>query len=325
VKREALRDFLPQYAKAFAPDECAVLERLLAGADDETLARILGDLEIASDLSDALESLPEVSSAQTLGSKTRSGATLVARICDSPRLGRSLYVPSRAFVWRSWMMAKIQFFLKLSYLFGAGGEASSCLAAAKGCVHLVTTEEVFQYVAEDVALPRPVREKAVYSILDLWDRKEASEGHSCGRILSMLWDARAELEPVYGTMIGTMEIVTLCQRNGIELSDFLGSARESGTFEALEEFMFALTREEILVVRDSIADRGLASASAIPSILGARTYEDGFEDPREMFSFCMARKKEAVRRRTCGAPGPERIIEELFARPILESGASLER
>jgi len=90
---------------------------------------------------------------------------------------------------------------------------------------------------------------------------------------------------------------------------------DSDFLDALEEFLFNLTYEEIQLIRDHIEKRDVKSVGReeIGEILGRpRTYSDFDEtDPREMYRFFMQRKKTvSYRRKLPEAAGPRRTLEE---------------
>jgi hypothetical protein len=68
--------------------------------------------------------------------------------------------------------------------------------------------------------------------------------------LTNIWQAREELEPVFGTMLGTMELLKLSEKADPVLFEFL--QRDDLTqneVDSLQEFLMGLSSEEIRGIR----------------------------------------------------------------------------
>jgi hypothetical protein len=184
---------------------------------------------------------------------------------------------------------------------------------------------VFSLLAEDVYLSSlddgnysPAQKAALASdLILLWDGRRDPRAVAHVPALAELWAVRDAQVPVFGTMEGASELTRLTIDMGQTWFSFVGERlRDSETLLALEEFLFGLSYEEIVLVRSRMASCGEACADnqKIRAMLGGKTayaVVDG-ADPRAMYEFYAERRNAARARAWTGTPGPRRTLEELY-------------
>jgi hypothetical protein len=134
-------------------------------------------------------------------------------------------------------------------------------------------------------------------------------------MLSSLWKSREHLTPIFGTLMGMTEMLQLARSIDPLWFDFLGnSGNDDSVFYALEEFLFNLTYEELVKIREIMKQKNIGSINKddVESFLHLEKFYSTFEsaDPREMLRFYKQRKKNAEYRSRARIPGPVKTIEE---------------
>jgi hypothetical protein len=129
-------------------------------------------------------------------------------------------------------------------------------------------------------------------------------------------------------MDGNTELlrISIDMDNDTEWEDFL---KEESTNDytrwALEEFLFGLSFEEILQIRNRLKRYGVTSVShdELRSYLDSKPVYSvvNDRDPRAIYDFFIERRDACLLRKRVSAPGPYHTIEEIYLkyRIILES------
>jgi hypothetical protein len=114
--------------------------------------------------------------------------------------------------------------------------------------------------------------------------------------------------------------------DGTEWEDFLKDASTNEkTRWALEEFLFGLSYEEIMQIRNRLKRYGVTSVShkEVRSYLDSKPVYSvvNNNDPRAIYDFFIERRDTCVLRKRVSAQGPLHTLEEIYLkyRIILES------
>jgi hypothetical protein len=135
--------------------------------------------------------------------------------------------------------------------------------------------------------------------------------------LEALWSARNESPPSFGTLDGTSELIRLSIDLEEDWRDFLlNQIANDETKWALDEFLFGLSYEELLLVRSRLKKFGIPAVNynEIRNYLEnkpAYTTIDN-SDPRCIHDFYMDRKEAALLRKRLNSPGPRKTLEEIY-------------
>lgn len=309
-------------------------ERILV---DEGLARLAEarpqDADLVSGRFEALEALaravsrfPSACESQLLRGVRRDGETLAASMCAFSGPSRLLRTPTRVVASRAFLVAKVQAFSMLAIAAeDHPGVSARARAAVMGAVCALLAEDVYLSCLEDPSLPLATREDLARDLLALWERGRDPRASVHAPALASLWSARDASPPVFGTLEGSSELVRLSIELGPDWLRFVADELDDEDARgALEEFLFALTAEEIARARRGLFESGLSSASAadVAAILGpGNGYGSVERDPRSMYEFYVERRERARERAKIGAPGPRKTIEGMYLTYRMVAGA----
>jgi len=240
-----------------------------------------------------------------------------------------LRIPSKIAALRSFLIAKFHAFALLSKL--AGKNKNLHIPARDISFSIVFTlmaEEVYFSCLEDPAFSNTTKNRLADDLILLWDSGTDQRSIHHLMALSSLWTARDSSPPIFGTMDGYMELlrISISMDTDTEWEDFLKEeSTNDETRWALEEFLFGLTYEEILQVRNRLKRYGVTAVNYSE----VRTYLDSKpvysvvneDDPRAIYDFFVERRDTCLLRKKVTAPGPLHTLEEIYLkyRIILES------
>ncbi len=271
------------------------------------------------DLAKTVSSYPSFQKTMKIGNSTFSIDTLIDLICRIDFVDQIMYLPTKVILGRSFVVAKINFLLMLKY------EAESIRKLKKyiGPIEEFVTMNIFAMMSEEVYLSLiqqkdidiEIRTRAAVHLMNIWEYRLTQSAEEFAPILSSLWQSRKKMKPIYGTMMGTIEIFQIAKGIDPIWFDFIGdSENDDSVFQALEEFIFNLTYEELCSIRKIMSEKNIGSISKekIESLLHIDNFYSTFKeaDPREMLSFYKQRKKNTIYRMRSKLPGPYKTIEE---------------
>lgn len=234
---------------------------------------------------------------------------------------RTLYLPARAVLGRSWAVAEAQAWSALSKACVlAGAPADECLRAreiAEACILGLMAEDAYQEML-DAQRDDSTRAAAARRLIALWDGRPARRLDEPSLSLAEVWAARRRNPPVFGTMLGTAEFMGLSLGVGGLWFDFVSEKMsEDVVAAALSEFLFGLSHEEILLARAHVESQGPLGPDELASRLGIvessrELPEAATDDPRDLYRFYEMRRELAAFRRLSGTPGPVATLEGEF-------------
>jgi len=263
----------------------------------------------------ALERLPPTAAASRLGSEPRTEDSLIAELLRGDRGDRLLYLPSRAVFRRSVVAAEAQALAALARACAGAGIRGERLAAAQE----LATRAVLALMAEDAYLdildgsaPEDARRSAASRLISLWDSDLDGGLDDSTEALVAVWTSRKSCRPVFGTLLGSSELVGLSMSLDGRWFAFAGDRfSDPGVYQALAEFLFGLSHEELVACTAHIDANGPQDAAGIDALFGGvREYpEPASADPRDLYRFYEARRQAAKRREASGAAGPRSTLE----------------
>jgi len=240
-----------------------------------------------------------------------------------------LRIPSKIAALRSYLIAKFHAFALLSKLAGKNKDLHiPARDISFSIVFTLMAEEVYFSCLEDPAFSNTTKNRLADDLILLWDSGTDQRSIHHLMALSSLWTARDSSPPIFGTMDGYMELlrISISMGTDTEWEDFLKEeSTNDETKWALEEFLFGLTYEEILQVRNRLKRYGVSAVNYSE----VRTYLDSKpvysvvneDDPRAIYDFFVERRDTCLLRKKVSAPGPLHTLEEIYLkyRIILES------
>ena len=280
-------------------------------------------------LAEVVAHYPSILDRRSLGDQVHSVETLVEMLYRDG-CGHTVLLPAKVAVGRGSMVARFHF---LGFLLlvcdrhrELAGFRDDLHRLWQSSIFSLLLEEVYQVIIErDGYYPGPVRRRAAIDLIHLWEYRFDRNLREYVPIVLDLWRARNRIAPVFGTMLGTMELmrisVLLCDRWHQFLTTHGGTPE---VVQALEEFIFGLTHEQITAVRVRMREREIpvVDREALVSLLGGvgGPAEIASSDPRDMYRFYQARAHRILVRTHGGLAGPRRTLEEILLVHVLEEG-----
>jgi hypothetical protein len=284
-------------------------------------------------MSQVFSSYPSILDQRSLGTEFHSMDTLI-EVLYRDGADHTVLLPTKVIVGRSFMVAKFNYFGFLLYLC----DHYRCLAHHRKELQRVWEYAVFALLVEDVYQliiersdrhdPR-VRRQAAIDLIHMWEYRFDRNVNRYAMVVVDLWRARKQIAPVFGTMLGTMELFTLSSVLPERWYQFLTEqSRYHEVTRSLEEFLFGLVYEEIERIRRLMAERKLTSVGRdeLERMLGpeGNPQEIHSTDPREMYRF-FQRRRENLKHRPRSAngdttehTGPGVILEEILLAYLIE-------
>lgn len=284
-------------------------------AEADLVERRFQDLRI---FGEAISRFPSVKETQILRGVMRNQKTLVDSLKEFSRSGRLLHTPTRIVASRSFLVAKTHAFSLLAL---AGCEFDECRSDIRAVVFSIAcslmAEDVYLSCLEDTQLSQEKKDFLILDLIRLWDSGSDPRASEHVPALQALWAARDTAPPVFGTMDGSYEMIRISLDMGDDWQDFLlDRLKHEETRNALEEFLFGLSYEEITEVRSRLIKFGIPSVGKeeVRAYLGDRpSYSiDSYDDPRYIYDFYAERREAARERSRMISPGPKKALEELY-------------
>jgi len=279
---------------------------------------------------DALETYPPVFQERELGTRQRGLGTLVDLIGNATDADVEMFLPTRAMLWRSLTMARLNFWRLVRYLVDEIFQEQvpeDLTMEADGRVHasvyLKMIDELLLSLAMDDTLDRRLRAEVVVSLTSLWDGTPSSAVQEFFPVLEAIWDARRSLRVSVGTMLGVSEIMRLLQAGcAPQFVDYFRRARNTkDEGMAFQEFLIGVTTEQIHDLEALLQDTGRTclSAEEAEEALGRPTYgQDDSAAGVGSYQFHRERQLQSAARRLRNLPGPKHTAEEYMLLYFLE-------
>jgi len=323
--------------KTFTPREVSLVERMQAFADSGKVGPFRDDLWKAletgitglGNIAEAIRSYPSLREKRVLGGKERSMQTLIDGLVKGGEHAFEWNLPTKAVLSRAFGIAKVNFLTSLRYVVEAcqAEEVPSLLeAVAAGVEEAVYTrlaEELLGSLITTTATEPDLKRLAAQRLVELWEGRLALTMDELAPVLRTAWKARTRAVRVFGTLLGTAEILQMlfadCDSSFVEFF----SRREVTPEEqqAFEEFLFDIPFESLQKVRYRMLEDRVAvvDRSRVESYLalapGALRPTVG--DPKELYVSFRHRRVRAQYRVATGAPGPRRTAEGYLMEAIL--------
>lgn len=301
------------------PDDQITVQHLLQALarqpeSAELAARIVEQAQCLDDFGALLARYPSPLSEQTLGGRRRDVDTLVAALCHSNRGTFTLRAPTQAIVGRALGMAQINFFRLLWHVGNEIGEPAAAAALReetarrlRDAVYTQLVEEVLSDLSADDVLTHELRVRAVRQLVQLWGHRLTWRVHEFFPLLEATWEARARVQVVGGTMLGSSEMFQLlahgCDASFLEL--LLERRHGEDETQAFREFLFGRSSEDLDRLTERMVREGLSSIEldSQPDAQAARDAGSIF------YEFFQVRFLQSNARRLAGQPGPQRTAE----------------
>lgn len=316
----------------FSEEEEALVNSILddlEGAGREHELSTVNTNQIALEtLARSISMYPSILKKEKLGRSSRSIDSLLDSLCTRAIPDMILHIPTKAILGRAYSIAKINFFIMIRYIIEDISELSDktlpVLDIIASNVFVLTAEEVFTSIVEDFSSPQHIRHNAAYLLAHTWEYRLDYGVKEFAPILQNLWRAREKLIPNFGTMLGFAELCTIAGNTESTWLDYLNHDDISEEeIHALEEFIFGLTYEEIIILREYLEKSGRQTINRqeISHVLAPEHTIPEYEsdDPRELYRSFRDRKINARFRSRAKTPGPRKTFEEYLMNFLLST------
>ncbi len=306
--------------KSISPESLVVLADRLADLEKLTLN---------------IAHFPSLKEAQEQGGKTRDISTLVEALLVKRDGDKMLHLPSKAILGKGFIVAKFHTFCAMEKIAEHSIKSDKLVQKLRrACLDIlfnIMAEDVYISLLDNEGIAVDLRQKIAYGLIGLWERRSDKTATGMAPVLDTIWNARRNLTPALGTMIGTSELLLLTMAMDEKWCSFIANKMgEEDAAMAMEEFLFGLSYEEIQKLRSNIRKKNLNAIGRdeAAKILGRpATYfkadtdaeKERFE-PRDFYLLYSIRRENARARQRLSLHGPRYTLEDHYMHYILESG-----
>lgn len=245
--------------------------------------------------------------------------SLLEQLCRVPSWDLDLHIPTKAVLGQAYLVAKINFFKAVAYALervdGPADLLDRAHAEIAQSIYSKFAEELFLTIVTDPTTSPLVKRSAARLLFRIWDERLEVEIDDFAPLLEAIWEARARVRPVFGTMRGTHEFFSLLKeaRDHRFLDYFTEHDVPAEELQAFEEFVFGVPYEDIARLRDYLAAErhDCVSAEQARGVLGRRPESWApAGGPQALYTSYKKRRLKATYRALTGAPGPKKTAEE---------------
>ena len=278
--------------------------------------------ECLDELGKVVSKYPSVRDSGVLRGMARDEQLLISALCSFASASHLLHIPSRVVLTRSYLVAKFQAFSLISILLKNCSDSQNDLiqplkTIMHSIIHSLMIEEVYFSCLNDPNFTHEIKVRVANDLIALWDSGKDIRLVRHLPAFEALWIARDNAPPAFGTMTGSSELLRITIDMGNDWQEFLvDQTSTNDTRNALEEFIFGLSYEELNSVRKTLVDSGIAAVgyNEVRSYLGSQPAYDIVtgSDFRAIFNFYVDRRDAALFRKRTSAPGPKSALEEIY-------------
>lgn len=282
------------------------------------------DLEF---LAKAMARFPSLLEKHELVGGTRTPTSLIDSLIKHQDTGDStLQLPSKAIMGKSFLVAKMHTLSSISkYFHHLGDEYKKYYKAFENetvlCVFSLLVEDVYLNLIRDTSQLMECRREWALSLLLLWEHWTDSAASDVAPVLQSVWTARRKLAPAFGTMMGTSELLLISMQMDDQWISFIKQKMgDSGVTQAMEEFLFGISYEQISYLRQNLREKGIPAIGRdeVSKFLGEHVKADAGLDYRDFYSLYTIRRDNARARTRMHLEGPHKTLEDYFIQFVTE-------
>lgn len=267
-----------------------------------------------------IDTLPSLLGRRNLVDKARTPTLLIESLIKHQSTSdATLNLPSKATLGKGYIVAKIHTFSefhKTSKYINAPKRLSQALhSALNTMVFSLMAEDVYIDLINDPTQPSDFRRQWAGNLLLLWEHRNAQTVVDIAPVLNSLWYARIKLNPAFGTMMGTSELLTVSMQLDEYWYSFVKEAmKDTGAVQAMEEFLFGISYEKIKRLREILVEKNLAAISLdqVSDFLGEKIKINSNINYKEFYLSYSIRRDNARARARIKANGPHQTIEDYY-------------
>lgn len=305
------------------PNEQALFEELLVYVKQKEPDRIeiLEDrIKDLNQLAFAIARFPSLLERHDIPGGIRTPQLLIDSLIKHQNMGdTTLQLPSKATLGKGYIVSKIHTFSSMTNVSERVGAPEKLTQA----LQLETITMMFTLMAEDVYLnlindeqqPMEFRREWALSLLLLWEHRNDQTIESVAPVLQSVWSARRKLAPAFGTMMGTSELLLMSIQMDEQWIQFIKQKMgDQGVSQAMEEFLFGISFEQIKHLREILRTKGISAISRdeVSSFLGEHIKADAGLGYRDFYTLYTVRRDNARARARMKLDGPHQTLEDYF-------------
>ncbi|MDP6850541.1 MAG: hypothetical protein QGH51_05690 [Planctomycetota bacterium] len=312
--------------------ELATLLGERSNSESQALLESLREnIERVSGLAIALAAFPPIFGEQELGARSRGRDSLVDLLTRADDTSVELYLPTRAIVGRSLVMAELNTWRLASYLLLELFPEKHPLSEKieywmYSCIYTRLAEDVLQSIAMDTDMERRIRVAAVDYLSKFWESRHLYGARHFFPLLAATWGARRRIRVSVGTLLGVSEIMRLLQSGcDPEFVDYFSRPHlDDDEHEAFQEFLIGVSTEQIQSIAQLMEDTDSSSLSSeeagVTDQLGAESSQA--HECVRFYQFFRSRYLQAAARKLKNLPGPKKTAEEYVMTYFLDRKAT---
>lgn len=275
---------------------------------------------------------PSLKEAQEQGGKIRTINTLVEALLIPREGDRILHLPSKAILGKGFIVAKFHTFCAMEKIAVHSNFSKDLVqrlrTACLGILFTIMAEDVYISLLDNDSISVHIRQKIARELIMLWEHRSDKIATGMAPVLNSIWNARCNLAPAFGTMIGTSELLLLTMAMDDQWCKFISDRMgNEDAAMAMEEFLFGISYEEIQSVKTTIFEKKLNAIGRddAAELLGrpadyfkSSSEKDKFE-PRDFYLVYSVRRDNARARQRLQLQGPQYTLEDHYMRFMLET------
>lgn len=293
----------------------------------ETLEGLTNRISDLEKLAAAIARFPSLLQRQVESHEIQTVHTLIESLLIARDGDKMLHLPSKAILGKGFLVTKFQTFLSLGKIAKQikmpDDELSRFQNTTLAMMFILMAEDVYLNLLDSVELPIDIRRQIAYALIILWEHRSDQNIADMAPVLQSVWDARRKLAPAFGTMVGTSELLLLSIQMDDQWNKFISAKlSDSDVSQAMEEFLFGLSYEQIQKLKNILREKGLSAIGRDEVYLylgkdikqGARPDTD----QRDFYLLYTIRRDNARARKRLDLPGPHNTLEDHYMMFILE-------
>ena len=283
----------------------------------------LDDLEA---LAQAMARFPSLLERHELVGGERTPTSLIDSLIDHQDMGdTTLQLPSKAILGKSLLVSKIHTFSSMAKYIRHVPELEKYYKPFENETVLsmfsLLIEDVYLNLIRDTTQPVEYRREWALSLLLLWEHWNDHASEDVAPVLQSVWTARRRLAPAFGTMMGTSELLLISMQMDDQWISFIKQKMgDQGVTQAMEEFLFGISYEQISTLRKILREKGIPAIGRdeVSKFLGEHVKADAGLDYRDFYSLYTIRRDNARSRTRMHLEGPHKTLEDYFIQFVTE-------
>ena len=284
----------------------------------------IADLE---SMANSVAKFPSLLGRSELAGGTRTRDTLIeSLIKHQDDTDRTLRLPSKANLGKALLVAKTHTLSDFSnFSKHSGNEFEKYAKAFENetmlSIFTLLAEDVYLNLISDVTQPMEFRREWALSLILLWEHWNDQTSENVAPVLQSVWTARRRLAPVFGTMMGTSELLLISMQMDDQWISFIKQKMgDNGVTQAMEEFLFGISTEQISELRSILKTKGISAIGRdeVSKFLGQHVKADAGLDYRDFYSLYTVRRDNARSRTRMKLEGPHKTLEDYFIQFVTE-------